>query len=228
LLQLVIENKTTARSDSWTQAVCQVCVQQIASIDAAAITLRTRTRAQELHGATDDWAAQLEQAQYALGDGPGVDAFTAGESVLVDDLTHHQERWPAFADAAEDAGAASVFALPLQIGAIQIGMLDLYRHYPGRLNAEELDDATVLADLAAKILGKLFEVAERTGSEAPRPLTSYQDVNIATGMVAARLQVNLEDAFARLRAYAYSENRSLLTVARDIVERRIVLGQLTE
>ncbi|NED94042.1 GAF and ANTAR domain-containing protein [Phytoactinopolyspora alkaliphila] len=198
------------------------------SVDAAAITLRTHSRAQELHGASDKWAAKLEQVQYTLGEGAGVDAFGTGMPVLVGDLGDGQARWPMFADSAQDAGAVAVFAFPLLIGAIRIGTLDLYRGGAGELSSAEVADASVLAELAANMLGELFSAAERTGSEAPRPLTSYQDVNIATGMVAARLHVSLEDAFARLRAWAYSENRALLDVAQDLVRRRIALDQLSE
>ena len=36
-------------------------------------------------------------------------------------------RWPVFAPAARQAGAAAIFAFPLQIGAIRSGVLGLYR-----------------------------------------------------------------------------------------------------
>jgi AmiR/NasT family two-component response regulator len=57
---------------------------------------------------------------------------------------------------------------------------------------------------------------------------SYQDVNMATGMLAAQLRISLEDAFARLRAHAFSSGRSVLDVARDLLERRIPLDRLAD
>jgi AmiR/NasT family two-component response regulator len=46
-------------------------------------------------------------------------------------------------------------------------------------------------------------------------------VHQATGLVLAQLGVSAEAAFARLRAYAYAEDRRLDDVARDVVERRL-------
>ena len=79
--------------------------------------------------ATDDVAASLEEAQLTFGQGPCVDAFTEGGPVLAADLrrAEYLARWPAFGPAALDSGARAVFALPLQIGAIRLGILDMYR-----------------------------------------------------------------------------------------------------
>jgi AmiR/NasT family two-component response regulator len=47
-------------------------------------------------------------------------------------------------------------------------------------------------------------------------------------MLAGQLQITLDDAFARLRAHAFGRNRSVLDVARDVLERRISLDELAE
>jgi hypothetical protein len=74
-----------------------------------------------------------------LGQGPGVDAFADGPALTADLTTPVcLARWPAFAPAAASAGAAAVFALPLRVGAIQVGVMDLYRAQPGGLDAERL------------------------------------------------------------------------------------------
>ena len=56
-----------------------------------------------------------------------MDAFAQGRPVLVSDLAARSAelRWPAFAPAAVAAGALAVFAFPLQIGAIRVGVLSL-------------------------------------------------------------------------------------------------------
>ncbi|MBE1491520.1 ANTAR domain-containing protein [Plantactinospora soyae] len=43
----------------------------------------------------------------------------------------------------------------------------------------------------------------------------------ATGMLLVQLGSSAEEAFARLRAYAYAHDRRLGDVARDVVERRL-------
>jgi hypothetical protein len=45
------------------------------------------------------------------------------------------ERWPAFREGVAAAGARAVFALPLRIGVLSVGALDLYRDVPGELTS---------------------------------------------------------------------------------------------
>ena len=45
----------------------------------------------------------------------------------------------------------------------------------------------------------------------------------AAGMVTVQLDVDITEALARMRAYAYAEERPLSEVARDIVARRLRL-----
>jgi len=50
------------------------------------------------------------------------------------------------------------------------------------------------------------------------------EVDQATGMVSVQLGVNIGEAFVRLRAYAYAQDRRLGEVASDIVARRLRLS----
>jgi hypothetical protein len=138
-------------------------------------------------------------------------------------------RWPGFADAALAAGAAAVFAFPFRFGAIKFGTLELIRRRPGGLPDAQRRDAALAADLATAALLRQSLEAERAGHDfAPDLVASYQDVNIATGMLAAQLHITLDNAFARLRAHAFGQDRSLRDVARDVLDRRIALDELAE
>jgi hypothetical protein len=124
-------------------------------------------RPRETVYACDPTAAELEALTLTLGEGPGVDAVTGGP-VLAGDLTSAQcaTRWPAFAPAAVDAGATAVFALPLQVGGIRLGVMDLYRTRPGPLHHDELADALLLADIACALLlesGRNLRTAQAAG-----------------------------------------------------------------
>ncbi|MFC4857196.1 ANTAR domain-containing protein [Actinophytocola glycyrrhizae] len=215
--------------DGWAQAVCLACVAALPGADAAILALRDTARAHEILGASDSWAAELAVSQYTVGEGPGVEAFTTGGPVLVPDMRVEQERWPGFADAARAAGAEAAFAFPLQLGAIKVGTLEFFRHRAGSLASNELSDAVLAADLATTGLVRQARDAEQDGREfAPRPVTSFQDVNIATGMLAAQLRIGLDDAFIRLRGHAFAKGRSVLDVARDVLEQRIPLDELAQ
>ncbi len=112
-------------------SLAQVCAAAVATVgvEGAGLTVVVTPTVRETLSATDAVAADLEELQLTLGQGPCLDTFTNGGPVLADDLRSSEffARWPLFAPAALDAGALAVFALPLHIGAISLGVLDLYR-----------------------------------------------------------------------------------------------------
>jgi hypothetical protein len=118
-----------------------------------------------------------------------------------------------------------MFAVPLQAGAIHIGVLSLYRAVPGQLTAEELADVLVFADAALHIL--LDAASGVSGSPAYQPLNGFTDrravVHQATGMISVQLDVSLEEALVRLRAHAFARGTALGEVATEVVSRQLRL-----
>jgi hypothetical protein len=228
LWQTIAETAGVPGEADWARAVCRMCVRHLPGVDAAALTLRATARAQDLLGASDDWAAQLDEYQYTLGEGPGAQAFETGTAVLVGNLSENEVRWPGFADASQGIGAMAAFGFPLRIGGIKLGTLDLYCRRPGDLPVEVRADAALIADLVTLAILKRAEQAEIKGESWIREIGSYQDVNIATGMLAVRLQLSLDDAFLRLRAHAFMQGRPVPEVARDVIDQRIDAEELNE
>jgi hypothetical protein len=152
-----------------------------------------------------------------------VTGFWLGSPELVPDLELAAGRWPGFAPAAVAAGARAMFALPMQAGAIEVGVLTLYRARPGPLAAAELADAVVMAGIALQIV--LDEAAGIRGQPGYRPLDGLSDsraeVYQAIGMVSVQLGVSLEEASVRLRARAFASGAELSAVADDVVHRRL-------
>jgi len=116
-----------------------------------------------------------------------------------------------------------VFALPLRIGAIRLGVLDLYRDQPGGLDQEQLSDVLVLADTVGALL---LDEAERDrlrpdGLWPEHAGAQHPVVHQATGMVIVQLGVTAAVALIRLRAHAYVHDRRLRDVAADVVARRL-------
>jgi hypothetical protein len=133
-------------------------------------------------------------------------------------------RWPVFAPAAVAVGALAVFALPLRMGAIRLGVLTLYRRRPGSLSRGQVADGLALADVICLLLFDRIGPASGSapsedglGADGMR----YPEVHQATGMIIVQLGVSAEIAFARLRAHAFARNRRLRDVARDVVARRL-------
>jgi hypothetical protein len=177
---------------------------------------------------------QLAEVQLKLGEGPCQDVLAAAAPVLASDLGDADSvgRWPGFTTEARRLGAGAVFAFPLMIGAIRAGVLGLYRDSPGPLAGSALGDCLLLGDAATVLLvdglGRGAGGREN-GDEAgpagqPPGLALHRaEVDQATGMLTVQLGVTVTEAYARLRAYAYAEDRRLADVAGDIVARRLRL-----
>jgi hypothetical protein len=206
-----------------------VCAAAVAGVgvDGAGVTMMLSPIVRDAVHATDRVAGELEEWQLAFGEGPCVDAFAVGGPVLVLDLDapDYSARWPAFTPAALESGARALFALPLQVGAIRLGVLDLYRARPGALSSHELADALVFADTAGMLLlDEAAGIEPDTADQAWQhddPTAHQAQVHQATGLILVQLGVSADIAFARLRAYAYAEDRRLGDVARAVVERRL-------
>jgi hypothetical protein len=218
------------------QRICRACIEGL-DVDGAAISLLTATVSRETLWASDATAERLEDLQFSLNEGACMQAAATGSPVLVPDLQHSTEatRWPIFATAvAEQTNVQALFALPLQWGVTNLGVLDMYRSVAGELSQSQWRDAVSAADIAA-----LMILGLRTDPD-PDPATPDSDVaarwldhstgsraeiHQATGMVLAQLQVTASEALARLRAYAFVEQRLLGDVARDVVNRALVFTQ---
>jgi hypothetical protein len=217
---------------AWAQAqdrvlaeqICRACVDGL-DVHGAALSVLTRSPARETLWATDPTAEMLEDLQFTLNEGACMEAATTGAPVLVPDLSERSDRarWPVFAAAvAEQTNVAAVFALPLQWGTINLGVLDLYRRTPGVLSREQRREATSAVDVAALML--LGVRTDPAGADAERlslETSGRVEIHQATGMVLAQLDVGAEEALARMRARAFVERRLLIDVARDVVQRRL-------
>ncbi len=203
-------------------AVCNAAALRL-GVDGASVTVMSGLLAREPLFASDELSARLEELQFTTGEGPGADEFWLGSPVLIADLESSAGRWPGFVPDAVAAGAQAMFALPLQAGAIRVGVLSLYRARRGPLSAGELADVLVFADIALQLL--LDASSGISGSPGYRPLDGLSErravVHQATGMISVQLGVSLEEALSRLRAHAFASSTSLGDVAGDVVGRRL-------
>jgi diguanylate cyclase (GGDEF)-like protein len=121
---------------------------EVLPITGAGVTLISPGGSPHYVAASDRLALRFEQLQTGLQEGPCRAAYQTGQVVLVPDL-RIEDRFGSFPAAGLEAGLAAVFAFPLRHGDEQLGALDLYRDMPGPLNAETMEAAQTLADVAA-------------------------------------------------------------------------------
>lgn len=203
--------------------LCEVATEAV-GVSGAGVMLMSDDVSAGRACSSDHVATAIEELQFTLGEGPCVDAYFQERPVLEPDLaTPVVARWPAFTPAAVEAGAGAVFGFPLQIGAVRLGALNLYRAVAGPLTDDQHADALVTADVVARALIAMQANAPRgglaTGIEVGGDLQLV--VHQASGMVAAQLEVKVAEALIRLRAFAFGNDRPLLNVARDVVDRRL-------
>lgn len=209
--------------DTLPQALCERCVPGL-PITGAAVVLQSAAGLDRVVAANDGMARDLEHVQFELAEGPGVDASRQDGPVLQSDLAAAAGRWPLFVPAAVAAGGHAAFSFPLRVGGIRLGVMDLYRDAPGALFDGVLARALDYAAAGTAVLLHLQAQSGVSGELHPA-LSGYvpdrSEIHQATGMISAQAAVTLVEALLLLRARAYSADRTMLAVSRDVLARRL-------
>jgi len=208
---------------TYPQRVCAVSA-DLLGMSGAGLTLMTTTVLGAIW-ASDRVSQEVEDLQFALGEGPALDAFRLAAPALEPSLAA-SSRWPFFGPQALELGVEAVFSFPLQVGVICLGAVNLFRDSPGFLCADELADALVLADL---VTGDLIDLqAQGMLQWAPSDhLGQRARVHQATGMVSVQIGTDMTSALARIRAYAYVNELSIFDVADMVLARTLRLSSHT-
>jgi hypothetical protein len=173
--------------------------------------------------ASDDLSERVEQLQFSLGEGPCLAAYMSRSPLLISDLgSDAATKWPAYVPAAHEYGVRAVFAFPLQVGVARLGALDVYRDEVGSLSDWALLRSLAYAQAALEALLD-GDHGPDEASTLLRGGDNQFEVYQAQGMVMVQLGVPADQAMARIRAYAYRQDRRIGEVAADIVARRIIL-----
>jgi hypothetical protein len=200
-------------------------------VDGASISMFGSTGNQSTICATDQIATAAETFQFELGEGPHWEALSSGLPVLCPDLKAEKHgRWPMFSSAARRLGIAAVFAFPMKLGAATIGVVDLLSLRPRRLDSPEIALASSMADRMAStaVTLALLSADNVQAFESATAPALRREVHQATGMIQAQLDISATDAFARLRAHAFTSGRPVNEVARDVVNRVLDFSTLPD
>lgn len=205
------------------QRICDQCLEQT-SAGAVAVALVSADGHRGTAYASNELAAHVEDAGYVLGEGPSTDAFDASGPVLVADLrvAEFATRWPAFTAEVLRLGVASIFAFPLQLGAVAVGTLALYGTAAGQLDGRELGVTLQAADDAVlALLGAVGDGTRSLDDHATDDGMYRSEVYQASGMLAEQLHITVWDALVRLRAHAFAADQPVDEVARAVVRREM-------
>jgi GAF domain-containing protein len=223
LLRILSLLSAGGETDPGTARLCDVCA-EVTAMSGAGIMLMSDDVPAGSVCTTNEVSDVIEELQYSLGEGPCVDAYKEGRPVLEPDLADPATaRWLAFSPPALEAGTRAVFGFPLQVGAVRLGAMNLYRDRPGKLSDDQHADALVMADVAAQTVlamqanAPFDTVATELEAGANFHLVEHQ----ASGMVAAQRGISVGEALIRLRAHAFSHDLGLNEVAQAVVAREL-------
>jgi hypothetical protein len=204
----------------------QLCEAARSAVPVTGVGLGLMTQAGHagMVAATNGPAITMERLQFTLGEGPCLDASRSGRPVLKPDIAAVPvSTWPGFLTGLSGSGVQAIFAFPLRVGGIRIGVLDFYRDRVGPLTNDELKTALTYSDAATLLLLRL-QALSSAGELHPslqEPWEHRAVVHQATGMISAQAGASIADAFRLLAAGALAAERPIGGLARDVVERRL-------
>lgn len=169
--------------------------------------------------------ARIDEIQIDLGEGPSWEALRTRLPVTASDLqVDGGALWPGTWAALRELDVGALFAFPLYVSTLGIGSIALYS-----MTARELSDADIerMSRLAAIVSSTLLRRAlnhlDAPDDGARDEPYSRREVHQATGMVAARNGIGVDDALLLLRGHAFAAGRPVRDVAADVIARRLDL-----
>lgn len=210
-------------------SLAERCV-EILDVDAAGVMLADADRQLRLIGSSSEAMRVLELFELEAEEGPCVDAFRTGAPAINIDLEAVKSRWPTFSAEALAAGFRAADALPLRLHGAVIGALNLFRNNIGEMDEADVKVAQALADIAtiAILQHRAAREADVVNSQLQHALDSRVVIEQAKGMIAERMQLDMEQAFSAMRGYARSHSRRLGDVARDVIAGALPPASLEE
>ncbi|MBO1333286.1 GAF and ANTAR domain-containing protein [Streptomyces sp. VRA16 Mangrove soil] len=174
---------------------------------------------------TDDALRDLIADAADWREGPAHDSSTTGGALIDVDVTTLPVRahWPRWSARVQALGYGRVTALPLPAKEGAAGAIALFDAPGRRLDEPALALARSYTDAAAHTLSLQREVTESRvlAGQLEYALSSRVVVEQAKGILAARHDLTLEEAFSWLRGYARSHQRKVADVAREIIEGKL-------
>ncbi|MBR7675151.1 GAF and ANTAR domain-containing protein [Streptomyces daliensis] len=214
-----LQESFALRAAAWTKGQgdrprFMAVVAEACDTDSAAMTLLDAERNQLAVAVSDERSRAAQDLEYVLGEGPGQEAAAELRQVRASGR-EVVERWPEYGTSLASLGIATVTAVPLRTAESCIGALTVFDPRPVPGGSPDLSE---IAEALTRIV--LLEPDADPGLYGGTDIRAT--VQQAAGMLSARLGCSIADALTLIKARAFTEDVSVETVA-----RRIVDGDLT-
>jgi len=204
--------------------LAQECV-DLLDATAAGLLLADPNGNLQVLASTSEASQLVEILQSQAGVGPCVDSYKTGAVVTLADIKAQGDRYPDFQAAALSQGFQSVHAIPMRVRPRTIGALNLFRNDKGEITAEDAAIGQALADVAtiSILQERTFRENTMVNEQLQRALNSRILIEQAKGVIAQRSNVDMDEAFRRLRAHARENNEAMHDTARRVITRLVAL-----
>ena len=168
---------------------------------------------------TDALAAQVDEVQYGLDQGPCLHALRTGTTVYIQDLAS-DHRWATYAATALQHGIRSSLSLPLSNSGDTVGAFNLYSLVAGSFGQAATRRAQRFAQNASGALSIAIKLADHVAltDQLRTSLASRAVIDQAIGVLMGQRRISAGDAFAILRTTSQNRNIKLRVFAAQIVE----------
>jgi GAF domain-containing protein len=206
------------------QAVVDACV-QVFTVTGSGLMIADDQSVLRYAVATDGPGRVLEEVQLDTGEGPCIEAFVTDELVVSEDLAV-DGRWPRVAERVGPLGVHGMLGLPVHLGGIAVGSLDVYVNAPHNWDLAEERALTRYSDVVAALTEAAL-AAQQAGELADQlnyALDHRVPIERGIGYLMARDRLDHAAAFNRLRRASRNTRRRIGEVAEELLRT----GQLPD
>jgi transcriptional regulator with GAF, ATPase, and Fis domain len=202
------------------QSILSLVLRALPGCHAASVTVLDDEAKPSTMAATDEETFQMDQRQYALGDGPCLDAARRHQ-VNRWTLQEAEQRWPDFTSLAKEMGLRSYLSAGLSLAGRPLGALNLSSRDADGFSQLDEDLVSLLTEPAAAsiVVASRYAEARELASQLEQALRSRAVIDQAIGIMMAESRCDAEQAFAMLGRASNNRNMKLRDLAIQIVTR---------
>ncbi len=178
----------------------------------AGITVAQGRRELRTPASTAQLVIDVDNAQYATGQGPCIDAVREHRTLRLADMAR-EERWPDFSKRALELGVRSMLSFQLYVIGDDLGALNLYSGVTDAFDDESEYIGLLFASHAAVAM-----VGAQKQRDKDLALTMRDLIGQAKGILMERHRLDADQAFRVLARASQETNTKLTEIARYLAE----------
>jgi GAF domain-containing protein len=197
---------------------------EVMGFDGATVSARDSKDRLSTIAATDQRMIDLDDAQYATGEGPCLAVLEPREPIFLEDAGRDgDDAWEHFTRTAADLGIRSTLSMHVPTDTEQVAAsLNFYAKRRLELGDTQMRTAEGFAQqLAAAILGvDAYKSTARLAHDMAEAMRSRAVIEQAKGILMADHRIDADHAFEQLQQLSNHSNMKLRQVAQRLVEER--------